>query len=279
MTRYLASHEYQYRTGNSPRTRSSGCVWTTASVGADAATGGRVDLAPDIVLSKVKPSEETSPSTPGWSLQDVDLAMSRIGVPFEIRSGLGWSGVKAARKAGLYVVLQGDSDRFVGGCSGKFDGDHCIGLPPDKVNERGEWAIDDPICPVLTYESEATLRAYATKFHPLVRFGVFTTPVPIELPDTGTGEPVGMKNTSKGPVLGSAEVITGDKDGGWRCWRVRDDASIPVKKGSKFVVRGLVVYHRSDKVPEGYVGYLISKDGEDHVLPSDRVSIFTLEGD
>ena len=56
-----------------------------------------LDPTPDEVLGKVKRTEETNPATPGWSLADLDLAMSRMGVPFEIRSGQDWAGVRKAR--------------------------------------------------------------------------------------------------------------------------------------------------------------------------------------
>lgn len=185
MTRYAPTHHSQYEPGSSGRTRVSGCSWTSAANGADASTGGRLDPTPDQVLALVAPSEETNPLTPGWSLQDVDLAMSRLGVPFEIRSGQGWTGVIAALDAGLYVVLQGDSDRFADGCSGAFDGDHAIGVHPDR-DSAGLQRIDDPICPTARFERRAVLRAYAEKFEPSVSFGVFTTPVPLLPPDTST---------------------------------------------------------------------------------------------
>lgn len=177
--RYKARHRYQYRKVNSARTRSSGCTWITGAVGLDAQSGGKLDLTPDAVLARVKRTEETNPTTPGWSLVDLRLAAARLGVKFEIRSGQGWAGVRRAKKEGLYVVLQGDSDRFVGGCSGLFDGDHCVGIPPeDSIGT--DWIIDDPICPTRTREPEAELRRYAEKFAPTIQFGVFVNPVPFE---------------------------------------------------------------------------------------------------
>lgn len=179
MTRYVARHESQYGADRSPRTRSSGCTWTSGAIGIDASTGGRIDPEPDQVLAKVKVSEETNPTTPGWSLPDLAKASSRLGAPFAVRSGAGWAGVRAARNAGLYVVLQGDSDRFPDGCSGEFDGDHAIGITPGVTNAAGEWGIHDPICPRLTYQPESVLRAYAEKLASTVRFGVYTQPVPM----------------------------------------------------------------------------------------------------
>lgn len=202
MTRYVNAHEWQYARTNSDRTRKSGCTWLAGACGADASTGGRVNPTPDAVLAKVKPSEETSPATPGWSMGDLALAMSRLGVPFEDRSGKGWAGVVAARKAGQYVVLQGDSDRFADGCSGAFDGDHAVGIHPD--NDRlGRWRIDDSICLTATYQGEAVLRAYAEKFAPSVRFGVFLDPVP-------SGDDMGLDLRPIGTlVAGTADVAKG----------------------------------------------------------------------
>jgi len=177
VTLYQPTHEQQTRAGNSAITRSSGCTWTSGATGADAATGGIKDRTPDYIKSLVKRSEESNPTTPGWSLGDLRLAMSRLGVPFEVRSGLGWTGVLRARAAGLYVVLQGDSDQFGNNtCSGAFDGDHCIGIRPGGT--ANSWLTDDPICPSARYENPVTLRRYAQKLDPNVRFGVFLTRVP-----------------------------------------------------------------------------------------------------
>jgi len=178
---YVAHHESQYQAGASLRTRTSGCTWTSFSTGADASTGGGVNKTPDQVLALVLPSEETNPQTPGWSLDDAKLAADRLHVPFENRSGEGWSGVEDASDAGLYVILQGDSDQFGNAtCSGAFDGDHCIGVHPARRTYVGviqAW-IDDPICPLGRWEALSVLRRYAEKFSPTVRFGVLTKPVP-----------------------------------------------------------------------------------------------------
>jgi hypothetical protein len=175
---YVNPHRSQYATGSSYRTRTQGCTWTSAANGADASTGGRIDYTPDQVLRLVPASEETNPQTPGWSLGDVDKAMAKIGVPFEVRSGGGWSAVLEALADNLYVVLQGDSDVFSNSiCSGAFDGDHCIGLHP-KRNAAGQQRGNDPICFGARYYGRSVLERYAEKFRASVSFGVFTTPVP-----------------------------------------------------------------------------------------------------
>lgn len=180
MTYYRNDHVSQYDPGCSAITRSSGCTWTSGRNGADAATGGMVDITPDQVKAKVKVSEETDPDSPGWSLQDLDKAMSRIGVPFDPRNGQGWDKLKDARRVGQYIVLQGLSAEFGNHtCSGAFNGTHAIGIHPD-TNGQGLWRIDDPICPTSRYESESILRRYAERFSRSVAFGVFTTPVPQE---------------------------------------------------------------------------------------------------
>lgn len=238
MTRYAPTHEYQYRAGNSSRTRSSGCTWISGAVGVDASTGGRLDPSPDQVLAKVDRSEETSPTTPGWSLADLQRAMGRMSVPFVIRSGQDWRGVRAARSAGLYIVLQGDSDRFPDGCSGAFDGDHAIGIRPDDTNAKGEWAIDDPICPKKTYESEATLRAYAEKLAANVLFGVFTNPVPVLPPDTSTEDPVDVYSV---PGTISAEAPAGTS------YYAGPTGTTP--RGSTSVTRRYLLVGQSDPSP------------------------------
>lgn len=179
--RYLNDHRSQYQAGATITTRHSGCTWTAVANGADASSGGRVKRTPDQIHALVLPSEETNAATPGWSMHDAALAAGRAGTPLENRSGRGWAAVVAAWDAGLYVVLQGDSDQFGNGtCSGDFDGTHAIGVHPafrlvDGLRQR--W-IDDSICPTGRWEFEYVLRRYAVKFATAISFGVFTTPVP-----------------------------------------------------------------------------------------------------
>lgn len=179
MTLYLNPHRSQYAPTASARTLQSGCTWASGANGADASTGGAIAPLPDAVLAKVAANEETSPATPGWSLQDLALAMSRLGVGFVIRSGTGWLALeKALDVYKQYVVLQGDSDQFANAtCSGAFDGDHAIGVHPQR-DAAGRQLINDPICPTGRWETRAVLRAYAEKLSPTVRFGVFSSPVP-----------------------------------------------------------------------------------------------------
>lgn len=160
---YVNHHESQYQDGASAYTHRNGCVWTSGCNGSDAATGGSRDPEPDYLHSKLAREDETSPATPGWSLRDLVTALGRIGVLFINATGATWGDVVAWHNAGYYVVLQGDSDVFGNGtCSGKFDGDHAIGIHPAE-DEDGNWRIDDPICPTARYESPSVLRRYAEK--------------------------------------------------------------------------------------------------------------------
>lgn len=212
MTLYLPDHRCQY--DYSSFTAQNGCTWTSGATGADAATGGKVDLTPDQVKGKVKRTEETNPSSPGWSMRDLALAMARLGVPFQDRTGGVWADVVAALdRDGLFVVLQGDSDRFGDHtCSGAFNGDHAIGVHPAKQGLLQR--IDDPICKAARYETRAVLRAYAEKLarsigeYPRLRFGVFTTPVPDALPDTSTEEVVYSIPESDGPYPATVKAGT-----------------------------------------------------------------------
>lgn len=187
MSRYVNRHVSQYAAGNSTVTRRTGCTWTSGVNGLDASTGGKVQRTPDQLHALVKPSEETNPDYPGWSIADLDKAMARLDVPFTNRSGQGWDAVLAEGAKGKYLVIQGDSDRFGNNtCSGKYDGDHCIGVHPDtKTDPDGSiwWWINDPICPTGRWERDTIIRAYAQKLAQNVYFGSFDVPVPQVEPD------------------------------------------------------------------------------------------------
>jgi hypothetical protein len=176
---YANWHRYQYAKQNSAITRSSGCTWISLAAGADASTGGKVDLWPDEVKVRLKVSEETNPKTPGWSMADAVKASSRIGVKLANRSGQGWAAVVLAHNSGLSLILQGDSDQFSNStCSGAFDGDHAIHVHPE-TNSDGQWRIDDPICKTHRWEKPSVLRKYAEKLYSRIYFGVFTDAVPL----------------------------------------------------------------------------------------------------
>lgn len=209
---YLPHHRCQY--DYSSFTAVNGCTWTSGATGADASTGGRVNVSPDQVKAKVKRTEETNPLSAGWSMGDLDLAMSRLGVPFANRTGGQWGDVLTALDDGLYVVLQGDSDQFGNAtCSGSFDGDHAVGLHP-KRDSLGRQGMNDPICRSMRYETRATLREYAEKLarrigeYPRLRFGAFTIPVPLELPDTSTEDTVYSIKGVDGPFPATVRAGT-----------------------------------------------------------------------
>lgn len=174
MTYYTGTHRSQFDGG--PKANEN-CTPASGANGARAATGGRVDKSGSQVRALVKSSEETNPATPGWSLKDLDLAMSRLGVGFVIGTG-GWVGLRQARKEGKIIVIQGDSEEFPNGtCSGVFDGDHAVAVHPD-TNAAGEWLLADPICKTRRWERESVLRAYAENFWSGIGYGIFTSPVP-----------------------------------------------------------------------------------------------------
>lgn len=251
MTFYLNHHQSQYQPGTSARTHAQGCTWTSGANGADASTGGGVKRTPDQILAKVPRADETDPRTPGWSLVDLDHAMVAIGVGFEVRSGQGWAGVVAAHNAGHYIALQGDSDRFGAyTCSGKFDGDHCIGVHPGE-NASGHWRIDDPICKDARYEVPAFLRSYAQKLYPTVRFGVFTRPVP----HMTSEEPMEAFSIPQHPSIAEAKVDAGL----WTSSSLTGAPDVVVKKGDtkrlignpKGVPTTLIIGHDRDATADG----------------------------
>lgn len=177
---YLNRHRSQYEAGASAITRRAGCTWTSGSNGADASTAGAKKPSPDSVHSQVSKMEETASGTPGWSLADLKKALGRLSIPFDIRTGDGWSEVVAAWNRGLYVVLQGDSDQFGNDtCSGDFEGNHAVGVHPAYRIFNGlrqRW-VDDTICGTGRWEYEYVLRRYAIKLWASIMFGVFLTPV------------------------------------------------------------------------------------------------------
>lgn len=213
MSLYQNDHRSQYQAGASSRTRRQGCVWTTCANGADACTGGRVKKTPDQVLALVKPSEETNPLTPGWSLRDADLAMSRLGVGFVVHTDP-WGTLKNFHEAGYYLSVQGDSDQFGNNtCSGDFDGDHDIGIRAGN-DARGYWPIDDPICKTMRWEHPDTIKRYAQKFGARIHlpaghvsFGVFTPKVPLTIPNTSE-EPMDAFGIPQSPGIATAKVNT-----------------------------------------------------------------------
>lgn len=265
-------HQSQYQAGTSDRTHRQGCTWTSAANGVDAATGGKVLKTPDQILALVPRSQETDPATPGWSLYDVDKAMAKIGVGFEVRTGRGWADVVAQRNRAHYILAQGDSDRFPNTtCSGAFDGLHCIGIHPNS-DANGAWRIDDPICGSARYETAATIRSYMTKLSSSMFFGIMTTPVPLLVVEHQEDH---MKFDNRGPVIGIVTMIDT-----WTLWDIETDArTTKVPKGTQFQCFGVTHYYPNGGAPEGYVGYLVDHNGKAAIVPSKDVSHLRMVGD
>ncbi len=174
MTYYINPHISQF---DGSAKQGSNCTPAAGSNAAIAVTGGTFKHTAGWWRGLVKPSEETNPLTPGWSLQDLDLAMTRVHIGFDIKGGTGWDALVNWRAQGHYIVLQGDSDQFGNStCSGAFDGLHCIGVHPHTQNNL--WRIDDPICKAGRYESPAVIKAYAQKLHYSILYGITSGKVP-----------------------------------------------------------------------------------------------------
>lgn len=259
MTRYINPHVTQY---DGSRYASANCTPASGANGANAATGGKVARTGAQVRAIVARDEEQNPGTPGWTLRDLDLAMTRLGVTFTIRSGTGWAAAVKAHDAGYYIVIQGDSDRFADStCSGAFDGDHCIGAHPDE-DGTGRWRIDDPICRVARYERPEVIRAYAQKFSTTVNWGMFLPIVPLAVPDTDTED--SMKFAPTSTSIGTATVKSGAK-----LRRVSDGASVSLPSG-------VTTRNCYSEATWGLnQGYLVTLDDEAHLLRQVDVSKFT----
>lgn len=172
------------------RLRIMGCVPSSGANGLNTVTGRRLDG--DDVLVKVPQRDESNPQTLGWSLADLDLAMARLGVGFENRSGRGRAGVRAAWAANQCVAIQGRSTYFANTtCSGEVNVPHCIVVYPARKVINGvyhRW-IADPWCLTGRWERESEIWQYAEGLASSIWFGVFLKPVtktPIpKPPDTG----------------------------------------------------------------------------------------------
>lgn len=216
MTLYLNAHSSQYAPDASTITHRAGCTWTSVANGVDASTGGRLRPTPDQVHAMVPNAEETSPTTPGWSIPDAVKAARRLGVELVDRSGDGWGAALLQLEAGHYLLLQGDSDVFTGGCSGEFDGPHAIGIHPRHKDEDGErwWWINDPICQTGRWERESVLRAYAEKLSAGIRFASFTLLVPAVAAPKPPAKPVVLRHGARKlakPVAKRIHVARGRK--------------------------------------------------------------------
>lgn len=162
MTYYVQPHVTQFD-GSSDQ--GSACVPTSLANGIAASTGGARRPAGVTIHRLIPHSQETDPHVPGWSLTDADRAMAKIGVGFD-KGDESWTAFDAALDGGHYCILQGDSDHFGNNtCSGKFNGDHCIGINPKHriYNGRSQHWIDDGICPTGRWEYDTIIYAYAKK--------------------------------------------------------------------------------------------------------------------
>lgn len=174
MSYYLGAHRSQYDGSALAR---QNCAPTTLANALHSTMMGAINLTGGQVRAKVANAEETNPATPGWSLEDMRLAASRIaGAPALVIRTAAWTEVERLRALGFYVLLPGDSDRFPDGtCSGAFDGNHMAGLHPN-----GAITLGDPICPSWRTETPATIRAYAEKLGGATfRFATLAIPVPL----------------------------------------------------------------------------------------------------
>lgn len=249
MTLYVPTHVEQ---GDySFITRVYGCTWTSLANGIRATTGGFREPSPDYLHSLVPRSAETDPNTPGWSLPDARLAASKYGMALQDRSGQGISALWAALNEHHYCLVQGDSDQFGNDtCSGAFDGDHCIGVHPNRMVSGGvayRW-INDPICPKGRWARESTIRAYAQDLNAGVRFAAFLGRVP-EVDEQGTrGDGMARAIRTEGRKIASGHVVR--VRGGAKLYRSAED-------GGKGLVRTLDASTLLDDfgVPTGTSGF------------------------
>jgi hypothetical protein len=246
-------HVSQYAPTASDTTRHSGCTWSSGASGVAATTGGAKHPTPDAIHALVARSEETSPTTPGWSIPDLALALRRYGIGFVDHSGEGWAAAKLILAKRHYLVVQGVSAVFADStCSGAFEGAHAIGIHPLTKTEAGvlwRW-INDPICPAGRWERDSVLERYAEAYSPTVRFGAFTDPVP---PTTY------RLRIGANAVVRLASVTPTGRISGWTNDRWGDTASTapcraPVVKRGTVSGSATVAYVTAGKYARRWVG-------------------------
>jgi hypothetical protein len=166
------------------------CTPTSLAMALNQVSRGTINETGSQIRELVKPVEETNPTSPGWSLPDAVLAARRLKVRIAAVDKGPWSSLVQLRQQ-RGVLLQGDSDQFPNGCSGAFDGDHCIYLPGGATHSDGRWLIGDPICDAWRWEDPDVVKAYAGKFAGpgLARYA-YTDRIPaIALPPDTATEP------------------------------------------------------------------------------------------
>jgi hypothetical protein len=207
------THRTQY--DGSPY-QNQNCTPTSGANAARELTQGAYDVSGATIRSLVLRSEETNPDTPGWSLDDLQLAMRRAGIAFSIMSGT-FAAITTYVRSGYAVVLQGDSDQFSDAtCSGAFNGDHCVCIHPDPATTSAMMLLADPICRTRRWESTSVLKRYTEKLAggSIIRFGYMggmDMSVVFDTKRATVKAGVAFYETPKGKVIGtfsSAATIT-----------------------------------------------------------------------
>lgn len=152
------------------------CAPTSAANGARVATDGKTNLNGAQVRALLPKEQEVNPATPGWVIADVDRAMAKIGVNFNIGTG-GWAGVINAHNQKFPIVISGVNRVFTTGCSGQFNGTHTSVIYPESHSDGLRWMYGDPICEKARWESIALIKKYAEGYSMAIAFGYFPLPV------------------------------------------------------------------------------------------------------
>lgn len=166
MERFEGRFRTQYDGGD---LQNENCTAASLAMALHQVSEGRIDTTGSEVRALIARNDEVDPSTKGWALGDVDEAVIRLTKQKKVagikRPGNhAWSRVVALRAEGHGIILQGHSSRFPNtSCSGKFDGEHCVYLPPLNHSD-GRWRLGDPVCSTWRWEDPEILRQYAEKF-------------------------------------------------------------------------------------------------------------------
>jgi hypothetical protein len=120
----------------------------------------------------------------GTDLYDADEAFNNMGQNLDVRTGNGWSDLKAKRNEGRAIVIQGEGN--VPG-SESFDGGHACCISPETHSD-GRWLFGDPLADGWQWVSESSIKDWADNLSSGIYFAATKVgPPPTTTPPPTTG--------------------------------------------------------------------------------------------
>jgi hypothetical protein len=142
----------------------------------------------------------------GTDLYDVRDAWKAYGETLTIRSGAGWSGVKADHNAGRAIVIQG-----IGNVPGSesFDGGHACCIAPE-THADGRWLFGDPLATGWQWIAPADIERWAEAWQSSVAFAVGDLPASSSSPPPTPAPAPCPPCPDPAPMIAEAIAYAGD---------------------------------------------------------------------